>query len=770
MRTASIILDIDTQALDRTYLYRVPESMEGIEVGCAVLVPFGRKVDIGFVMAIEDHDDIENLGIDVGKIKDVKEVLSKSYFNRNAAACVEFLSHRYLAPLSRCVRLFTPPGGVPRLKRKGYSYYVEQPQVGEVDDRWVVLVPDSGFEPKKTAAKQKAILSALERGDLRVAELKAEYGSVASSLTSLEKHGAIRIEKRRRMRGMFTDLGNHPADYAVVAFESIEKPQLTAGQQAALDEIERARSMENGSVVVVDGITGSGKTEVYLRAIENVVKAGKTAIVLVPEISLTPQTVARFRGRFGDMIAVLHSAMSDGERYDQWDFIHSGAARVVIGARSALFSPLDDLGLIVIDEEHESSYKQDSAPRYVSRDVAAWMAQQAGAAVVLGSATPSIESLYNVAKLDHWSSVELRERANGKPLPAIDVVDMAAEFGSGSRSMFSRKLSESLHETLASGQKAVLLLNQRGFAKFLLCRECGFVPECPSCSTSLTYHEQGNMLACHHCGYHRHVMATCPECGSPYLKMFGAGTQRVEAELEALIESFPDVDAPIVRMDADTTKAKGSHQQLLEQFASADAAVLLGTQMIAKGLDFDDVTLVGVINADTQLRLPDFRAAERTFALIEQVAGRAGRADLDGRVIVQTYQANAVPIQAAAHYDRTRFLKDELPKRKVLKYPPYVRLADVRIWGKDEPQVKSEADEIFRALEDFRSQRLAGAWIVLPPTPCVLSRLKGAWRYHITIKAPISCDIGTELEPVFRTRKTNKYVNVAVDVDPSSLL
>lgn len=769
MRIASVILDIDTQALDSAYTYAVPDDLNEIEVGCAVLVPFGRQVQIGFVTQLHEAEEIQ-LDFPLEKLKPIKDVLSKSYFNDRAAECIDFLAHRYLAPLSRCVRLFTPPGGVPRIKKNGYAYSVEQPTVGEVDDRWVNLVPGSDFKPKANAAKQIAILNALANGELRVAELNAEYGAISSTLKALEKHGAIQIEHRRRMRGMVKDLSNHPSEYATFNFGGIAKPELTEGQQAALNEITRAYEAHAGHVVVVDGVTGSGKTEVYLRAIEKVVSAGQTAIVLVPEISLTPQTVARFRGRFGDMIAVLHSRMSDGERYDQWDYIRSGAARVVIGARSALFAPLENLGLIVIDEEHESSYKQDSAPRYVSRDVAEWMAQQAEACVVLGSATPSIEALYNVAKRETWTKVDLPERANGRPMPEIEVVDRAAEFSKGETSMFSPRLTTALRETLEAGNKAVLLLNQRGFAKFLLCRECGFVPECPNCSTSLTYHEKGHKLVCHHCGYTAATPATCPACGSPYLKLYGAGTQRVEAELIALIDSFPNVNAPVIRMDADTTKGKGAHQTLLEQFASAEAAVLLGTQMIAKGLDFDDVTLVGVINADTQLHLPDFRAGERTFNLIEQVAGRAGRAELDGKVIVQSYQAHSTPIQAAAHYDRVGFLKEELPKRKQLKYPPYVRLADVLIWGKNENEVQAEAQTVYAALEKHIRDQLGSEWIILPPTPCVLSRLHNAWRYHITIKAPLEADLGGALEPIFRGRKTNKTVNVSIDIDPTSLL
>ena len=780
MKLASVILDIPTQALDAPYTYAVPEEAgdQPIEVGCAVLVPFGPRQAVGFIIGIEERAEGDwPAGLDPAKLKGIVRAVSRPYFDEEGAACAQWLSERYIAPLSSCVRLFTPPGGVPRMVRAQGGYWrLEEPTVGEVDDRWVVPGPAlADGEPRKNAVKQASIAAALERGELRVAELTAEFGAVSSPLKALETQGVVRIEHRRRMRGMAEgSAGSAPsADSAAVpSFTPSPKPPLTRGQADALAAIDAARSRGAGEVVLVDGVTGSGKTEVYLQAIEETLAAGRTACVLVPEISLTPQTVARFRGRFGDLVAVMHSRMSQGERYDQWDFIRSGAARVVVGARSALFTPLSNLGLIVIDEEHEGSYKQDSAPRYHARDVAVWMARRAGAAVVLGSATPSIEALHACAKNPSWHQVSLPERANGKPLPEVQVVDMAKEFSGGSRSMFALPLARALEEELAAGRKAVLLLNQRGFAKFLLCRECGFVPECPSCSTSLTYHERGNFLICHHCGYRIPTPPVCPECGSPYLKKFGAGTQRVEAELRVLLDEMPGVDpgVPIVRMDADTTSGKGAHQRLLEEFAAADAAVLLGTQMIAKGLDFEDVTLVGVINADTMLKLPDYRASERTFDLVEQVAGRAGRAELPGRVLVQTYEADAPAIRAAAAYDRALFLRDELPKRRLLGYPPYVRMANVLVWSKDEPAVRRVAAELQAALEEAVRDFGGDGWSVLPATPCVLAKLRGTYRWHIVVKCPADADLSDALLPLFRRRKPDRDANVAVDVDPDDLL
>ena len=415
--------------------------------------------------------------------------------------------------------------------QKGY-WRLEQPATGEVDDRWVTLGAHAHeFEPRKNAVKQRQVIDVVRRGDVRASELALEFGNVSATLKALADKGVVLVERRRRMRGVSAGPGG------TAPFTPTPAPKLTSGQAEAVRVIEAARRSGKGEVVLVDGVTGSGKTEVYLQAIESTLAEGCTACVLVPEISLTPQTVARFRGRFGETVAVMHSRMSAGERYDQWDFVRSGAARVVVGARSALFTPLRNLGLIVIDEEHEGSYKQDSAPRYHARDVAIWMARRAGAAVVLGSATPSIESLYAARKDPLWHQVALPERANGRPMPEVTVVDMAREFSGGSRSMFSKQLAAALESELSAGHKAVLLLNQRRFAKFVLCRDCGFVPSCPSCSTSLTFHERGNALVCHHCGYHVPAPPTCPECGSPYLKKFGAGTQRVEDDLRVLVDT-----------------------------------------------------------------------------------------------------------------------------------------------------------------------------------------------------------------------------------------
>ncbi|MDO4443766.1 MAG: primosomal protein N' [Slackia sp.] len=753
MRTVSVVLDIQTQALDTPYTYAVPDDMDGVDIGCAVLVEFGRRRAVGYVMAEGDPVFVDagnenggavgllDAGIDAGEagsvmsaeseerasaaipgrmcfvddlrgenpdgqkrkpeLKSVLAVLSAPYFDEDGAALIEYIAHTYLAPLSSCVHLLTPAGRMPKVSKRGDTWELQRPA--------------------------------------------------------------------RRRKSATADGASVRADEEIAAAaRACETLCLTEGQKHAFDTVRACVERGIGEVTVVDGVTGSGKTEVYLRAIRCCLEQGRGAIVLVPEIALTPQTVSRFESRFGDTVAVMHSRMTQAERFDAWEAVRRGEKRVVVGARSALFCPMPALGLIVIDEEHESTYKQESAPRYHARDVAAWMAKRAGAALVLGSATPSIETLCRCKTDASWHRVVLAERANGKAMPEVRIVDMAREFGGGSRSMFARELAEALFSALDANRKAVLLLNQRGFANFVLCRDCGFVPECPTCSVSLTYHERGNELVCHHCGRRMPAPPTCPVCGSPYLKKFGAGTQRVEAELRKLLDGR--CDARIIRMDADTTATRDAHARLLAEFARPGAAVLLGTQMIAKGLDFDDVVLVGVVNADTQLRLPDFRSAERTFDLIEQVAGRAGRGKFEGRVLVQTYMPESCAIQAAAAYDRRRFLADELAKRKLLRYPPYARLANVLVWGERVDEVRAVAIELAGRIDEVIRDVVGDRWQSLGAAPCAIDKLRNQHRWHILIKAPADADVACALAPVIRGRRAHKRVSVACDVDPLSLL
>ncbi len=764
---AAVALDIAARAFNATFDYGVPAELAAeVEVGTTVLVPFSGRVAIGYVMGVSD---VPPEGLQADKIRAIAQVLAPSAFDSHAAATALWMSREYAAPLADVAHLYLAPGQKVRVTRKSKDdpWELVCERAGAVDARWAHLLPAGyDYEPPARASRQRQVLEALRQGPARLAELAATIPGAGAAVKSLANKGLVEVVSRREVRGVGeTSLSSGLAP----------RPQtLTQGQTNALDAIDQARVAGAGDVVVVDGVTGSGKTEVYLQAIEKTLAAGRGAIVLVPEISLTAQTVARFRNRFGQDVAVLHSRLSTGERYDQWDMARLGQARVVVGARSALFAPVRDVGLIIIDEEHEGSYKQDSAPRYHAREVAAHMARELGCALVLGSATPSVESLERCRegrfRGASWTRVEMPERPGTAQLPDVQVVDMAEAFRGGGRSVFSPALADALREVAERREKAVLLLNRRGFATFLMCRECGCVPECPHCSCALTYHERGHRLACHTCGRSWPVQAypspatSCPNCGSRYLGAYGVGTQRVEDELRMLLPEGVEV----IRMDADTTAAKGAHQRLLEQFDAADSAVLVGTQMIAKGLDFPEVTLVGVINADTMLKLPDFRAAERTYDLLEQVAGRAGRGERRGRVIVQTYWASHPAMRAVEAHKRSLFLEAELAEREEAGYPPFSRLGNVVLWGKSDAACRMASSALADAIRAQVGEE--AGWEVLGPSDCVKARAKDYFRRHVMVKAPLDADLGAALGSAAASLGAPKGINMSVDVDAYDMM
>lgn len=790
----SVVVDVPTRALSEPFDYQIPEALEErAVVGAPVVVPFGGQRVVGYIVARPAVSTF------AGRLRPVEGVLGDALFGAHGFDLASWISREYVCPLADALRLLLPPGGSPSavatyatagkapggplstavfravaeagelsgpqlktidrrfpqaasaLARSGVlarSWRLRPAAVGAVDDRWACLETGVAFTPSSRATAQRAVLDALSAGPVRVAELAAELGAVDGPLRALAAAGAVRIERRRRMR-----------DPGSVIRPAPRHSVLSEGQSASLRAIEEA---EAGSVVLLDGVTGSGKTEVYLRAIETAIAGGGSAIVLVPEISLTPQTVGRFRARFGDLVAVLHSRLSAGERYDQWDLVRSGEARVVVGPRSALFAPARDLRLVVIDEEHDASYKQGSAPRYHARAVAERLCHAVGAVLVLGSATPAFESR-SAAEDGRYLRVCLPERVAGGSMPPVEVVDMAEEFRDGSRSMFSRPLTAELVRVRDSGAKAVLFLNRRGFASFVLCRECGFVPHCDNCSVAMTYHEVGDRLMCHHCGATKPLPTRCPKCSSPYLRQFGTGTQRVESELAAAVPGLS-----VVRMDADTTAGKGGHERRLAEFESMRSGVLLGTQMVAKGLDYPDVVLVGVINADTTLHMPDFRAAERTYQLLEQVSGRAGRGSAGGHVVIQTYWPDHPAIRAAAMHDPDAFYRTELPLRRSLGYPPCGRVARLVLTGKDASAVRVSAHAVVESLE-VAARTLPGC-TVLGPSPAPIARVKDSWRWQALVKAPAGSDLPSVLWDGLSGARIQEGVSVAPDVDPVDML
>jgi primosomal protein N' (replication factor Y) len=740
-RVARVVIDVRTRALDEPFDYAVPDALAStVAVGCPVLVPLGNRRAVGFVVGLGHESAYANL-------KPIEAVLGMSLSRADAYELARWIADEYAAPLADAMRLFLPPGGTPKVVRREVegevTWELVRPSVSAAEDKVVTLL-DPDFEPKSGARLQRSIIDALRMGPVTSGELSAELGAVSSALKTLEGRGAIEVTARRRWRG---EAGRVREDTS---------HKLTPAQVAAVETITQAQ----GNVVVLEGVTGSGKTEVYLRAIESALEKGRDAIVLVPEISLTPQTVGRFRARFGNLVAVLHSRLSVGERFDQWSLAAEGQARVVVGARSALFAPLPNLGLVIIDEEHESSYKQGSAPRYHARDVAAHMAANGDVTVVLGTATPSLEARVN-AEDGAWLSAKLPERVTAHGLPEVKIVDMGAEFGGGNRSMFSVALTDALNELVAKKSKGVLFLNRRGFASFLLCRECGFVPRCENCSVSLTYHERGDRLTCHHCGHTEPSPVLCPRCQSPYLRKFGAGTQRVEDEIHA---QWPDL--PVVRMDADTTSGKGGHERALTAFEDMKSGLLLGTQMVAKGLDYPEVTLVGVINADTTMHLPDFRAAERTFQLLEQVSGRAGRGEDPGLVVIQTYWPDHPAILAVAARDADLLYSEERELRSAIGWAPYRRIANIVVSGETASAVKAYSDTLGKALRSA----IKDGWEVLGPSDAALARVKRAYRRHVVIKAPPGSALGQLVREVLAGNPAPPGVAVAPDIDPVDFL
>lgn len=620
-----------------------------------------------------------------------------------------------------------------------------------------------------------------------LAELVGKLGVGAGTVKALADKGWLSVSERE----VFRD------PYAGRSFARTSPLALTEQQRQALEPIAATLAARGHGVFLLHGVTGSGKTEVYLQAIQQCLDQGREAIVLVPEISLTPQMVERFKGRFGDAVAVMHSRLSQGERYDEWRKIGLKQVSVVIGARSAVFAPFANLGLIIIDEEHESSYKQEESPKYHARDVAIERASRHGAAVVLGSATPSLESFAKTADASPegretnahdapYRLLTMASRVEGRPLPAVHVVDLREELKSGNRSMFSRGLFEAIGQRLERREQTVLLLNRRGYSTFVMCRSCGFVVQCPHCDISLTYHQVSRTMRCHYCGFSQPEPKTCPSCDSEHIRYFGTGTQRVEEELGKL---FPGIR--VIRMDVDTTSEKGAHERLLNRFRDRQADVLLGTQMVAKGLDFPDVTLVGVIAADTVLHLPDFRAAEKTFQLLTQVAGRAGRHRLPGEVFIQTYTPEHYSIVTASGHDYEAFLARELEMRRLRGYPPYNELVLVTLSHEQLPLLVRAGESFAARLKEGwtrRRSRAAGTRQAAPESPAgsdspyfevygpvasPIPRIKDRYRFQCMIKYRGDVDVSgmlAETAAAFDETVRNDNLLISIDVNPQVLM
>ena len=632
-------------------------------------------------------------------------------------------------------------------------------------------------------AKRAEILQLLlDAGEpLATADLAKRVNASVSLLRPLERHGFLHITQAETVR--------NPLSTEPVA--PTQPLSLNSAQLTAFSEIQNALASHTvGDVFTADsfnrpqhpptfllhGVTGSGKTEVYMQAMAEVLENGKSVIVLVPEISLTPQTAARFVGRFGERVALLHSRLSDGERYDQWHRIQKGEADIVIGPRSAIFAPVKQLGMLIIDEEHSDSYKSDNAPRYHAREVARKRSELANCPVLLGSATPSLESFHQ-ARNGSYRLLSLPTRVFDRKMPDVHVVDMRTELKRGNRTIFSDILRSSIEERLVRREQIILFLNRRGHSTYVFCRTCGYVERCDNCSISLTYHRETRQLVCHHCGSKRPTHATCPQCSSEAIRFFGAGTEAVEQEVR---KAFPK--ASVQRFDTDSTARKNAHQQILEAFEQQEIDILIGTQMVSKGLDFPNVTLVGVIAADTALNLPDFRAGEQTFSLLTQVAGRSGRAELEGKVVIQTYMPEHYCIAAAQQHDYLGFYRQEVEARGALRYPPFSRVAVLLLRGKDEKEVIDTAHIVRDRLEMWQTDQEHASQIadiegpaveILGPAPAPLSKIEGKFRWHLLLRSPTAEKIGQLLRHLVDDPPAtikSKAIEFVIDIDPTNTL
>ncbi|NWF55682.1 MAG: primosomal protein N' [Syntrophaceae bacterium] len=663
-------------------------------------------------------------------------------------------------------RKFSAPirGLLSRMGEKGWvgkAEDLETPAVREKKVPWVRLRPFHGEVP--LTGRQREVVAFLQTApEIPVAELKARFKNASAVLAKLKAHGLVEIVSQGAFR--------QPSGEGLEDWIDGPPSLLTDDQKGALREIVAALDRGKYQAFLLHGVTGSGKTEVYLRAIEETLSRGRQALLLVPEISLTGQLVAYFRSRTAHPLALLHSGLSAGERYDEWRKVKKGLAKLVIGARSAIFAPLESPGIIIVDEEHDPSYKQEGKVRYHARDLALVRGKMEDAVVVLGSATPSLESYHN-SRQGKFRLLSLPNRIDSRPLPEIRVLDMRSEQGEGrERPLFSRPLREALQETVARGEQAFLFLNRRGFSTFALCRDCGFTYRCPNCSVSLIYHLPDRTFRCHYCDHTLYAADRCPQCASSGLFLFGSGTQRLEGEIKKML---PQV--PVIRMDRDTTTRKGSHQKILGQLRRGEVNLLVGTQMITKGHDLPRVTLVGVLAADLSLNLPDFRAAERTFQLLTQVAGRAGRGHLPGKVFIQSYNPTHYSIQMARGQDYAAFFEQELELRRQMNYPPFVRLINLRFEDNSEKRIARFAQALEELVQRkfLEDPKLARHLEVLGPVRSPLGKLKGRHRYQMLFKGKSWNSLHTFVEKLLtqiETEMPGRGVKLIVDVDPVHML
>jgi primosomal protein N' (replication factor Y) len=847
-----VVVDIDVSGLEPSYSYRVPEPLQNtLQVGDCVHIAFSGRETLGYVIARRYLPASDPL---CGKLRPILGIVEDAVtVNAEQLQVVRWMSEHYVCDLLSALRCVAPATlgarvttttrlSDPNLRGRDLSGSLPQAHVietlrslgGEAETEALRVAANlPAFAGAYAALIKKGLLvetRAVARAKTVGKTIKAyALGAAADVLTGAG--GSRRSPQQQRILNELVarahnEEGPMPADELLHAAQAspaslrglAEKglvtaseitvrrapvstptkrtvaPTLTAGQQRAAEQLRSCLDLRTSQTVLLFGVTASGKTEVYLNAIAHTLAQGRSAIVLVPEIALTAQVVDVFVGRFGEQVAVLHSRLSEGERHDEWRRMQAGEARIVVGARSAIFAPLQNVGLIVMDEEHEASYKQENTPRYSAKEIARERARITGATLLLGSATPSVESYYvsegegsverlalsvknpingthqgeNRKALNAQRStlnaslvfrIEMPERIDNRPLPQVKVVDLREEFKLR-KALFAQRLVDAMADRLRNKQQIILFLNRRGYAQFVLCRDCGWTAKCPNCAVSLAFHAYDRTLKCHHCDYTGNAPQSCPECGGSKVKAFGIGTEKVEEET---LNLFPT--ARVARMDRDTTARKGAHTRILRDFRQGEADILIGTQMVAKGLDFPNVTLVGVVSADTAINMPDFRAGERTFQLLTQVAGRAGRGSQPGEVVIQTFSPDHYAVRAAVYHDYPAFYKQEILFRRELRYPPFSRFVNLICSDLQEPVAQARAGALAGALTRLVPDDVE----VIGPSAAPLSRLKNLYRYHVALRAPVDAPLSDLVRAALGRLSTTQRQGLSIDMDPLSM-
>ncbi|WP_028392905.1 primosomal protein N' [Bacillus cihuensis] len=803
MNIATVIVDVPAKQTDREFDYMIPDKwVHIIQPGMRVIVPFGPRMVQGFVTSLKEKSQWK-------KLRSIKEPMDiDPVLNDELLALGDWLTEETL-----CYKISAFQAMLPSAMKAKYEKIIK---INDQQRNQVHPIILQMMENKDALSWKEVIegdMASLFQKEVRNGHLEVLYyvknrnnkKTMRMIIPALNKEGLIQVKKslpktakkQHDILDFFIETPKkvflkellditHASNGTVKALidkeilvESNEevyrdpyenrtfakKPffKLTDEQAIAIAPIKESIKNDRHDVFLLYGVTGSGKTEIYLQAIDDVIKKGGEAIMLVPEISLTPQTVKRFKERFGEQVAVMHSGLSIGEKYDEWRKIHRKEVKVVVGARSAVFAPFENLGIIIIDEEHESSYKQEETVRYHARDVAIQRAKFHNCSVILGSATPTLESFARAQK-NVYKLLTLSKRMNDHALPAVEIVDMREELRNGNRSMFSQILFTKLQDRLEKKQQTVLMLNKRGHSSFVMCRSCGYVANCPNCEISLTYHRSNHSLKCHYCGHEESMLADCPECESEHIRFFGTGTQKVEEELAKILP-----EAKVIRMDVDTTTRKGSHERLLQAFGEGKADILLGTQMIAKGLDFPNITLVGVLSADTMLHLPDFRSSEKTFQLLTQVSGRAGRHELTGEVVIQTYTPEHYSIELSGQQDYYTFYLREMIIRRTNHYPPYYYIALVTVSHEDLMTAVSVTEKI----STFMRNGLSEGALILGPSASPISRINNRYRYQCLIKYKREPKLRQCFKTIidhYQQELAQQHLNISIDLNPQMMM